>query len=85
MKDMFVPSAEFSTRFASGDEVGDLAMGYFGYFTEVEYSQNKSQMSKDTQRLLDNGVKIIAEASFAKGENFCSVDILKISDNGSFD
>ena len=70
---------------ASGNEVGDLAMSYFGEFSEVPYAKNKTEMIAETQRLLDAGVKTIAEASFLYGDNFCSVDILRVSDDGSFE
>lgn len=62
---------------AEGSEVGDLAMGLFGEFTEVPYSENYSEMISITQKLLNEGVKNICEASFSYDGCFCSVDILK--------
>ena len=61
----------------TGLAVGDLAMGLFGDFKEVPYG-DLSEMIAETERLLSDGVKIIAEASFAVDGMFCSVDILKV-------
>ncbi|GHV81111.1 hypothetical protein AGMMS49944_29020 [Spirochaetia bacterium] len=61
----------------TGNEVGDLAMGYFGLFTEVPYNADKSLMIEETRRLLEQKTKVIAEASFSHDGNFCSVDILR--------
>lgn len=60
----------------TGSAVGDLAMGLFGPFVEVPLGDLKD-MIRETERLLDVGTPIIAEASFSVDGNFCSVDILK--------
>lgn len=60
----------------AGNEVGDLAMGLFGEYTEVPFDKNVSKMVKTTSELLKEGTKVIAEASFASKDGFCSVDIL---------
>ena len=60
----------------TGLEVGDLAMGLFGDFSEVPYG-DLNEMIKETQRLLQSGVQNIAEASFSYNGLFCSVDLLK--------
>jgi len=60
----------------TGNEVGDLAMGLFGDFTEVPFG-NLSDMIARTQELIDARTRIIAEASFSYDGLFCSVDILK--------
>lgn len=60
----------------TGSAVGDLAMGLFGPFVEVPFGDLKD-MLRETDRLINAGVPIIAEASFSAGGNFCSVDILK--------
>ena len=60
----------------TGNEVGDLAMGLFGDFTEVPFG-DLSEMIALTQELIDCGTKVIAEASFSYDGLFCSVDILK--------
>ncbi|MDR0905927.1 MAG: DUF2779 domain-containing protein [Oscillospiraceae bacterium] len=62
---------------ATGNAVGDLAMGYYGDFTEIAYSADKSAMLAATRDALNSGVAVIAEASFAFDGNFCSVDILR--------
>lgn len=60
----------------TGNEVGDLAMGLFGAFTEVPYG-DLGEMIKKTQELILAGEPIIAEGSFSYNRLFCSVDILK--------
>jgi len=64
----------------SGTRVGDLAMGYFGDYSEVPYSEDKSLMIAETKRLLKARTKIICEASFSFDGNFCGVDILRVFD-----
>ena len=59
-----------------GNEVGDLAMGLFGDFTEVPYG-NRTEMINLTKKLIDDNVPVITEASFSYDGLFCSVDILK--------
>ena len=66
----------------TGNQVGDLAMGYYGDFVEVPYAQHKADMLKATQELLQQGVKTICEASFSYDGNFCSVDILRTFEDG---
>ena len=61
----------------TGSEVGDLAMGLFGDFTEVPYGE-LSGMIRETERLLDAGDRVIAEASFSCDGLFCSVDLLDV-------
>ncbi len=58
-----------------GNEVGDLAMGLFGEYTEVPYG-DLSEMITETEKLLEEHVPVIAEASFSYDHCFCSVDIL---------
>ena len=64
----------------SGNEVGDLAMGLFGEFIEVPYG-DLGNMLDETQRLIAEGIPVIAEASFSLDGLFCSVDILKNKSN----
>ncbi len=64
----------------SGNEVGDLAMGLFGEFTEVAFG-DLCDMLSETKRLIAEGVPAIAEASFSLDGLFCSVDILKNKGN----
>ena len=65
----------------TGNEVGDLAMGLLGEYVEVPFG-DLGDMISETQRLLDEGTPIIAEASFSYEGLFCSVDILKNNGNG---
>ena len=67
----------------TGNKVGDLAMRYFGGFTEVCYSDNKSKMLEETKCLLEAKTKVICEASFSHEGSFCSVDILRLCENGA--
>lgn len=62
--------------FKTGNEVGDLAMGYFGEYSEVPFSFDKEEMCAETKRLMDEGATVIAEASFMYDDCFCSVDLL---------
>jgi hypothetical protein len=62
----------------AGNRVGDLAMGYYGAYSEVPYNDDKSVMIAETKRLLDAKTEIICEASFSYDGNFCSVDILRV-------
>ncbi len=76
-EDEFDESVINQTVLDTGNDVGDLAMGLFGDFTEVPYSEHLSDMIPATQKLIDEGVKNICEASFAYNGCFCSVDILR--------
>lgn len=67
----------------AGLKVGDLAMGYFGAFTEVPFGrENMGGMIAETERLLASGTEVITEASFSYDSNFCSVDILRKAADG---
>lgn len=73
----------------TGSEVGDLAMGYYGPFVEVEFDPTDPDRyvmaAEQTRELIQNGTKIICEATFSVPGHFCMVDILRIRDDGSFD
>ena len=62
--------------FNTGNEVGDLAMGIFGDYTEVPYG-DPGEMIQLTQELIQAETPVICEASFSFKGLFCSVDILK--------
>ncbi|MBR0112758.1 MAG: DUF2779 domain-containing protein, partial [Clostridia bacterium] len=68
--------------FETGNIVGDLAMGYFGEFTEVPYADNKSEMVEETAKLLAADTQNICEASFVCDGLFCAVDILHKNGDG---
>lgn len=74
-------------RFVSGNEVGDLAMGLFGDFTEVTRKKENgsldlSAMIKATAAEMARGAAVICEASFSFKGLYCAVDILKKEGDG---
>ena len=80
------PSRE--DRMATGNEVGDLAMGLFGDFTEVTILKEDgrpdiSAMIEKTQQCIRDGVENICEASFSFDGLYCAVDILR-KENGGY-
>jgi len=76
MPEEFDDSVMNQTVLDTGNKVGDLAMGYFGSFTEVEFSHDKQKMVKETEKLMKAGSKVITEAAFTYDGDFCIVDIL---------
>lgn len=79
--------ASTEARFTAGNEVGDLAMGLFGPFTEVSaYTPagflDVKTMLQRTQECLANGTDNICEASFSYQGCFCAVDILHKTADG---
>jgi len=82
-----VVDASTEARFEAGNEVGDLAMGLFGPFTEVsaytpEGRLDIKTMLNRTHECLKKGVENICEASFSYDGCFCAVDILRKKDGG---
>lgn len=74
-------------RFDTGNEVGDLAMGLFGDYTEVialkaDGSQDHGKMIQLTLEYMANGVDNICEASFSFEGLYCAVDILRKTPGG---
>ena len=65
-----------------GNVVGDLAMEFFGEFTEVEWTKDKEVMLSKTQKLLNTGTKNITEAAFSTKDCYCLVDILRKTKTG---
>lgn len=70
------------SRFEIGNEVGDLAMKYFGSFVEVTTLDANGKldltaMIKKTQDEIAKGMDVICEASFTYNGNYCAIDILK--------
>ena len=66
----------------TGNRVGELAREYFNEYSLVPYSDNIKDMLVETKKLLDSRLPVICEASFAVNNLFCSVDILRNSDDG---
>ena len=74
-------------RFKAGNEVGDLAMGLFGDFTEVttfkkDGSLDLGKMIDVTKIEMERGTPVICEASFSYNGLYCAVDILKKDGDG---
>lgn len=65
----------------NGTEVGELAKGLFGKYSDVAFSKELSQMIEKTKEFLLNENIVITEASFQFENLFCSVDILKKTKN----
>ena len=77
LPDEFDDTVMNQTVLSTGNDVGDLAMGLFGEYTEVSYTEKLGDMIPATQKLIDEGVENICEASFSYDGCFCSVDILR--------
>ena len=74
-------------RMETGNEVGDLAMGLFGDFTEVTAHKEDgrldlSKMIAHTKQLVAENHPVICEASFSYEGNYCAVDILRRENGG---
>lgn len=61
-----------------GVEVGKVGRSYFGDYVLVD----SDDRVKQTKEYIDQGYKVIAEASFSYKDLFCSVDLLKIDEDG---
>ena len=79
--ELFDDSALNESVLETGNEVGDLAMGLFGPFSEVPYGK-PSDMIERTKELLEADTPVICEASFSYRGCFCSVDILLKASDG---
>lgn len=69
-RELKVEDTSLEDRMAAGNEIGDLAMGLFGEFTEVTVLKEDgrpdiSAMIEWTQRCIADGVENICEASFS--------------------
>ena len=79
------PSRE--DRMTTGNEVGDLAMGLLGDYTEVTVLKEDgrpdiSAMIEKTKACVAAGMENICEASFSYKGLYCAVDILRRQDGG---
>lgn len=61
-----------------GNEIGDLARSILGDYTLVEIVKDKLKMITETEKLIENGTRVIVEASFSYNGCFCSVDIIEV-------
>ena len=85
--DLKTEDASREDRMATGNDVGDLAMGLFGDFTEATvYKENGgldiSAMLRKTRECLENGTEVICEAAFSYEGLYCAVDILRKEKGG---
>ena len=65
-----------------GNMIHEVARYLFGNHINISYTENLKEMIKDTYRTIESYKNvIITEASFNFDFNFCSVDILKKSNN----
>ena len=73
-------------RMQTGKEVGELARGLFGPYTDVTVRSGDrldlSAMISATGKELEKQTLVICEASFAFNGLFCAVDILKRENGG---
>ncbi len=77
------PDAAAQAVFDKGNEVGDLACGLFSGGVEVEFTREYDRMVETTARLLEEGVRIIYEATFIYDGILVMVDILHVEKDGS--
>ena len=70
------------TVMENGNLVGDLARSYFGEYSLVDFSYDKSEMTAKTQELIGSGAMNIAEAAFMTDGLYCAVDILHKNGDG---
>ena len=67
----------------NGNRVGDLARRYFGDYSLVEFSFDKSAMTAQTALFIASGSENVAEASFLTDDwLYCAVDILHKNEDG---
>lgn len=65
-----------------GDMVHEVARYLFSEHINIKYTENLTQMVKDTYSTIESYEKVvITEASFNFKKNFCSIDILKKNGN----
>ena len=77
------PSDSQLARFSSGVEVGAFALKLFDCTDKIDFdSSDFSQKIAQTDSLLKNGAKAIAEATFAHNGILVMIDILQITDDG---
>ena len=80
-------SEELLARFEAGNQVGDLAMGLFGDFTEVTTYNSEGKldlvaMMEKTKEEIAKGTEVICEAAFSYNGLYCAVDILRKDGEG---
>lgn len=83
MPEKFDDSVLNESILETGNNVGDLAMGYFGPFVEIPFDPTDFEgMAARTRELIEEGVGVICEATFCHGGDVCMVDILRVEQDG---
>lgn len=67
----------------AGHEIGDAAKSLFGKYVEVKNEEDKSLMIIETQKLIKEGHKVIAEAAFSYNGCYCQADLFCVNPDGS--
>lgn len=67
----------------AGHEIGDTAKKLFGDYVEVKFEEDKSLMIVETKKLIANGARVIAEATFAADGCYCQADLFCLNKDGS--
>ena len=77
------PSTSQVAHFESGTLIGELALKLFDCKDKIDFdSSDFSQKIAQTQSLIKNGAKSIAEATFAHNGILAMIDILQITERG---
>lgn len=81
-----VKDKSLETRMEDGHRIGALARGLFGQYADAtvlneDGTPNIVEMIKRTRELIAAGATVIAEASFSWDGFFCSVDMLRITED----
>ena len=94
MKDKFDKGLVDLNRLKAGNEVGDMAMAYFGDFVEVEMDFKFDQMAAKTAELAAEAAQLakegkaafsICEATFVGNGMVCMADIVRVKADGTLD
>ena len=85
--DKYEEDTSVEARLEKGNEVGDLAMGLFGEYSEVtsfkpDGSLDLNKMKELTKQYIAEGRAVICEASFDFNGLYCAVDILRKTTKG---
>lgn len=91
MSEQKAPVDEFTqSLFDNGHKIGEIAKKYFCVDVDVTVNKedgtpNLAEMLRQTEKYMQLGTKVIAEASFRYDGCFCSVDVLVRNADGSYD
>ena len=93
MKEKFDKSLIDQARLDAGNEVGDMAMAYFGDFVEVKMNFRFDDMAAKTAELMAEAAAMakagkafsICEATFKHGAMVCMADIVRMCDERTLD